>query len=803
MFGFDLPLPTGGGFMSINHCDTCNHRKQCKVLTLSKLKDKILYVSASDVLDLWQIRQLHREAFPSEVGMEFLKLTKRLGECQQNFIALLQKDKPLMTVALGDAAIKWLYEPTGVAHIKYVSFSNLQGLATPVQEYGLWFFAITSDFLREHWLPRILKEQLNRIKAPFPKITEDITLIEKEIEAISLLERIITDKPTIAFDYETTGIKPEFQGHRIITVSLALRTGNKLTSYAFPYFGTSGDFTSLWAKILADKEIPKICQNAGFEAMWSLKRCGVKLEGVIWDTMVASHCTHNMTPKGLEFRAFAHLGARPYSQVVNNDLKSKENQGANGLNELARIPENTAPKSLLRYNALDSFYTYKLYEFQRAYLEDTPHLLRGAEFFMQVGLTLSHITSNGINVDLEAMEESKTTLAKEVWELEQEIDKIARAEGWLSVMPFNSDKQAHLEALLYSGRYTKPETSPFAKESLEHINNPIIQPILKYRELSKLLNTYLGQIERETNPITSTIHPMYSITSVDTFRTSSQNPNFQNIPVRSEAGKKYIRSLFKPSEGNILVEWDYSSVEVGVGCCYHKDPQMVEYLLNEDADMHADTACDLFKIPRTKVTPRMRRIAKNSFVFPIFYGASSKSIAPNIWNSLSVDELLVLQDSKLDKRHAFFKHIAQYEKDFWGKRFGAYGRWRNALQDELNAIGYIEQFTGFRCHAPMTFTQLVNRPVQGSAAHTLLWTLSKVTPLIEGLSGRSRIIGQIHDSMLGDVHPDEFEQIHKLVLMWGTERVRRRFPELYLPLRIDAQVSEVNGTWAEMKDYEP
>jgi DNA polymerase I-like protein with 3'-5' exonuclease and polymerase domains len=149
----------------------------------------------------------------------------------------------------------------------------------------------------------------------------------------------------------------------------------------------------------------------------------------------------------------------------------------------------------------------------------------------------------------------------------------------------------------------------------------------------------------------------------------------------------------------------------------------------------------------------------------------------------------------------FRLHCKKVDAKIWEERFGVYGAWKRSTFNEYKRTGYIELKTGFRCLGPLKYTEAINLHVQGSSAHLLFWTLLKTAPLIRGISGRSNIVCTIHDAVVIDAHPDEVDAVVRMVLDYGTQKVREHWPWITMPLRMEAEVSEVDGSWAKMKPY--
>jgi len=350
------------------------------------------------------------------------------------------------------------------------------------------------------------------------------------------------------------------------------------------------------------------------------------------------------------------------------------------------------------------------------------------------------------------------------------------------------------------------------KESLSRlgIGIPEINEIfLPLRALKKIRGTYLSQFIREADP-EGRIHPTFSLHVVKTYRSSSEGPNFQNNPVRDELSKKIVRKCFLPSRGNRLLEVDYSGIEVKVSACYHKDPTMLEYLHDKTKDMHRDCASDCYLLPVDEVTKIIRYCGKNKFVFPQFYGDYYGNCARNLWESIDQYELKTSHDVPLRKHlrskkirsySDFENHIKEVERHFWEERFRVYGEWKKRWWRKYLARGYFDTYTGFRCQGVLERNQAINFPIQGSAFHCLLWSLIMIDEWLRETGKKSRIVGQIHDSILFDVVPEEFDELLENVNRIMTKELTKTWSDwIIVPIEIEADACEIDQSWYYKKE---
>jgi len=288
---------------------------------------------------------------------------------------------------------------------------------------------------------------------------------------------------------------------------------------------------------------------------------------------------------------------------------------------------------------------------------------------------------------------------------------------------------------------------------------------------------------------------------------SSSMPNFQNIPVRNELAKKVTRSGIIPSPGNMLCEVDYGSIEVRIAACFTKDPVLVKYINNPDSCMHRDQAKKIFKMSTDQVmksvdggSTNLRFYTKNQFVFPEFYGSWYKACASNIWENcfgFSIDGVSVKDHIGMTYAQ-FEKHVKSIEDEFW-KRFKVFKKWQEATIKNYYKTGYVNLLFGHRRGGYLSHNKIINTPIQGTAFHLLLWSLTRVNEISKEENWKTKIIGQIHDSIIFDLDPSEQDHVFKVVKKVMCEDVRKANSWIIVPLDVDFEVTPVDGSWY-MKD---
>lgn len=729
----------------------------------------------------------------------------QISVCRARLLKIIEEKSPRIILTLGASAVRAVIGHKLTGRLNGVANTAFYGERIPDQEYKAWIIPSyhPAYLLRNEQdivLFRIWKRHLKSVLELLPKkipeydYTSRIQITEDAEQAREWLKEIKKTDKLIAFDYETTGIKPHRAGHKIVCASVASERG----AFAFPFF-PDPVFLKLWKSIITDSSIGKIAHKLDFENGWTKVFCGYFIAGWAWDTCLATHCLNSQKPVSLKFLVYTNFGIIGYDDPVDKYITGlRAGDDSKSANRFNRIEEAPA-RDLLFYNAADSLFSFDLYNIQTVKMGDIQR--KGFDFFLSGAEALSKVQQEGWCIDSGWLGEQRTRLGKRMDKLESAILKSREAIIWKSSefkeLNFNSNPQ--LDKLLYKYLgHARPDGPRTDEKAIQKISGEFCTNIVKYRKIKKLRDTYLAQYEREH--VNSIIYPFFNLHTVSTFRSSSDSPNFQNVPKRDEMAKTAVRSLIRPRPGNRIIEYDYKSLEVCISACYHRDPNMIKYIQDPSTDMHRDTCFDLFFRGPDDYTKAERHAAKNGFVFPAFYGSTTDNIAPAIWEMISEDMREHLRKNGIKTLNQFSRHVSKIEEKFWGERFRVYSQWKRKVYREYEGQGYIELHTGFRCYGPLKYTEATNYAIQGSAFHCLLQALTWSQDTIKKISGRSAIIGQIHDSIIADVHPEDERAVDQIINENSTRRLRREWPWIIVPLKIEKERSAVDGSWDEMEE---
>ena len=449
----------------------------------------------------------------------------------------------------------------------------------------------------------------------------------------------------------------------------------------------------------------------------------------------------------------------------------------------------------------------------------TPEAYR---LFHEGSLALARAEREGIRIDTEYCTRKAKQLDYKIAKLEEQLKQTKLYKHWAHIhgAKTNIYSNHQLSNLLYKHLKLSPEKTTDSgqgatdEEALTKLGIPELDLILEARKLLKIKNTYLEGFVREN--VNGYIHPFFHLHLVRTFRSSSSDPNFQNIPKRDKQAMKICRKAIIPRPGHMFLEADYSALEVNISECYHKDPVMKKYLLDKSTDMHGDMAKQIFMLDElNKKLPAhatLRQAAKNGFVFPQFYGDYYGNNAEGLcaWIKLprtkwKDGEGLEMPDGSTISTHLrqhgiksfdqFVEHLKHVEDDFWNRRFKVYNQWRKQQVSQYHKLGYLHTHTGFTCSGLMRKNEIVNYPIQGSAFHCLLFTFIELDKISHAEKWKTKLVGQIHDSIVLDTHPDELEHVKKTLHNIVSKTLREAWDWIIVPLEIEIEEYDVDAPW--------
>jgi len=585
------------------------------------------------------------------------------------------------------------------------------------------------------------------------------------------LEQLMGELETaqdLAIEVETTGEKTEMADLVGIAVS-----PSRSKAFYIPV-GHQGlnqppqlplnQVTARLKSILGNASIGKIAYN-GKHVMAVLAGCGLKLENLNFDPMLAAYLLGGKS-LGLKALAFNKLGVEIATPAELTGTGKKQSSLA--LLEANRVAGYACASVDVIWSLKESLET----ELRKQGLW---------QLFTEVEMALIPVLvameKNGILLDTNLLREMSLELGQQLLKLEKEIYSSVGHQFNIN-SPQQLGKVLFGELKLPQSRKTKTgySTEASVMEALRGVH-PVIELILKYRQLSKLKSTYVDALPALINHKTGRVHTNFNQTGTATGRLSSSDPNLQNIPIRGETGNKIRRTIIAPP-GAYLLSADYSQIDLRALAHLSQDPGLIAAFA-EDEDIHAMTASKLFGIPGDEVTPDMRRNAK-TVNFGVVYGMSDYGLE---------------QATNLSREEAA-QFIALYFEKYPGVK-----EYLKATKERARKLGYVQTVMGRRRFLPEINSSnrmvreaaermAINAPVQGSSADIIKIAMINLHREMERRKLKSKMLLQIHDELLFEVPEEEVEEMKSLV----AELMPHAF-ELCVPVKIDIKQGR---NWGEM-----
>jgi len=837
-------------------CDECGLFRTCKTPKMSytgngKKKTLIIAEAPGEEEDLQGIQligqagQLLRTCLKNlklDLDNDFWKLNsvncrppknrkptkKEIQYCKPNVEKVIKELKPSFIWLMGGVAIDSFFLELFSGE---QSISKWRRYLIPFHKYNCWVIPMYHpsyiNRVKDPKLQMVFENDLQYaasclnlerpVQIDYDSKVKKLTNFSEVMEELDKLNKA----ETMFFDYETSSLNPYNGNQKIWSVSFAT---NSEEAFAFPlhYPGAWGEvelfaIEKMWQAVLENPEVKKSAHHLKFEDKWGRGVLKTKTQGWEWCTMTTQHILDDRPETtGLKFQVFARYGILDYEKDVQKYLQETDE---NGWNLFSKCP---LPK-LLQYGGLDSLFGYQLLEAQKAEIKQKKVLQKGNSLFLEGLQTLCDIEENGIGANQEYYKQEYENLSNKIKSIELLLYKCPEAAIFKNHTghQLNLKSTKDLNLLLYDllnlipTKFTDKGKNSVDFESLNLIQTDFTRNLIVYRKLLKTRDTYLAQFLREICP-DGRIHPTFNLHFARTFRSSSNNPNFQNIPIRDSEAKKSCRMGLIPSKGNQIAEIDFASLEVRIMACHTNDPVLINYIYDKTTDMHRDQAIDILQLPASEITKELRFHTKNSIVFAFFYGSWYKPCAEGFWKAIKdlktksgVDIYAHLRNKGLDyykvgnplePASPFEQHLQRIETKFWMK-YKVTKEWTEYEENFYLRHGYVELKTGFRRGGYLRRNQITNTPVQGSAFHCLLWSLIELKKDLKKKNLKTKSIGQIHDSIVLDVVPNEAQEIAKMAREIMTVRLRETWDWITVPLDIEIEMTPVDGAWLAKDEY--
>ncbi|TDE54816.1 DNA polymerase I [Flavobacterium sp. GT3P67] len=558
---------------------------------------------------------------------------------------------------------------------------------------------------------------------------------------LRLLLQNLQNQASVCFDTETTGL--DALHAELVGISFSYEKGK---GFYVPFPENQEEAQTLVEKFIPffeNESIEKIGQNLKYD-LKILSNYNVTVKGKLFDTMIAHYLINPDMRHNMDILSETYLKYAPQSIETLIGKKGKNQKSM----------RDVALEEIKEYAVEDADVTLQLKEIFTLELDKTGTKKLFEEIEIPLVKVLADMEKEGIRVDVDFLKSLSKTLDDDIKILEANIYETAGEK-------FNLASPKQLGDVLFDklkiggAKQKKTKTGQYAtgEEILSYLasENPIVKDILDWRQLVKLQNTYVEALPNQVDKITNRIHTDYMQTVAATGRLSSNNPNLQNIPIRTERGRQIRKAFVARDENYTLVSADYSQIELRVIAALSGEENMIKAFQNHE-DIHKSTASKVFNVPLEEVTREQRSHAK-TVNFGIIYGVSAFGLSNQ--TSLSRSESAALIE-------AYYK---------------TYPRLKSYIQEQIDFArdnGYVQTILGRRRYLKDINSQnaivrggaernAVNAPIQGSAADIIKIAMINIHEKLTSENWKSKMLLQVHDELVFDVHNSELEKIKPMI----------------------------------------
>lgn len=585
-------------------------------------------------------------------------------------------------------------------------------------------------------------------------------LVDNEKELKALTDQL-QKAERFCFDTETTSLQAVEA--ELVGIAFAFEPGK---AYYLPVPEGEEEAKKAVAPVkgfLEDDQKEKIGQNLKYDIM-VLKNVDIHVGGHFWDTMLMHYLLEPGLRHNMDYLAESYLNYKPKSieDLIGKKSKKKK-QGS-----MRDVPLD----QVVEYAGEDADITLRLYTYLRPELESEKGLF---ELYHKVEEPLIQVLADmeyeGIRLDTDFLKQYATELQEQLTEVEKQIYE-------LSGTQFNISSPKQVGEILfdklqipYRWKKTKSGQYSTSEEKLDELRDKheIIPLILKHRMMRKLLSTYVEPLPQLVSQKTGRVHTHFNQALTATGRLSSNNPNVQNIPIRTPEGRKVRKAFVPRDENHVLLAADYSQIELRIMAVVSKDEKMMD-AFNNDLDIHTATAANVFGVPMDEVTKEQRRRAK-TVNFSIIYGAGATNLSQQLDISRSEASELI---------------------DQYFRQYGGIKDYMDRVVQEARELGYVETRLGRKrelrdINSKSSLARgnaermAINTPIQGTAADMIKIAMRRVyDQLIEG-GYKTDLLMQVHDELVFDVPKGELEAIQLLV----KEEMQQVMPDFEVPIIVE------------------
>nr|WP_294925784.1 DNA polymerase I [uncultured Flavobacterium sp.] len=558
---------------------------------------------------------------------------------------------------------------------------------------------------------------------------------------IKLLLQNLQKQTSVCFDTETTSL--DALNAELVGISFSYEKGK---GYYVPFPESQEDAQILIEKFrpfFENEEIEKIGQNLKYD-LKILSNYGVTVKGKLFDTMIAHYLINPDMRHNMDILAETYLKYSP---------KSIETLiGKKGKNQISM--RDVALEDIKEYAAEDADVTLQLKEIFTTELDKTETKKLFDEIEIPLVSVLADMETEGIRLDVEFLKSMSTEMEVEIKTLEENIYETAGEK-------FNLASPKQLGDVLFDklkiggAKQKKTKTGQYAtgEEVLTYLanDNPIVKEILDWRQMVKLQSTYILALPEQVDKKTLRVHTDYMQTVAATGRLSSNNPNLQNIPIRTERGRQIRKAFVARDENHTLISADYSQIELRIIAALSGEENMIK-AFQDGEDIHKATAAKVFNVPLDEVSREQRSNAK-TVNFGIIYGVSAFGLSNQ--TSLSRSESAALIE-------AYYKTYPRL-KSYISEQI-EFAREKGYVQTILGRRRYLKDINSANAVVRSAAERnAVNAPIQGSAADVIKIAMINIHKKLKEENWKSKMLLQVHDELVFDVHNDELEKIQPMI----------------------------------------
>lgn len=575
--------------------------------------------------------------------------------------------------------------------------------------------------------------------------------------ATELFLKSLMQQSSVCLDTETTSLDP--LEAELVGIAFCWEAGK---GYYLPVPENRDDAVALLNRLkpfFESEEIEKIGQNLKYDIK-VLKQYGFELKGPLFDTMLAHYLINPDMRHNMDVLSETYLN---YTPVSITDLIGKKGKNQRSMRDVPL-------EKITEYAVEDADVTFQLAQHFRPELEEAGTMKLFKEIEIPLLRVLADMEMEGIRLDKDFLGSLAQALEDDIQKLEKQIYAEAGEE-------FNIGSPKQLGEILFSKmqlvkKPKKTRTGQFstAEDVLSDLakDHKIIRDVLEYRGLTKLKSTYIDALPNQISPVTGRVHTDYMQTVAATGRLSSNNPNLQNIPIRTERGRQVRKAFVPRDEEHILLAADYSQIELRVIAALSEEDTMIE-AFRKGEDIHASTASRVFNVPIEEVSREQRGNAK-TVNFGIIYGVSAFGLSNQ--TDLSRSEAKELIETYY-KTYPKLRNYISDQVDF--------AREHGYVQTVLGRRRYLKDINGSNAVVRGAAERnAVNAPIQGSAADIIKIAMINIHRKLEEGSYRTKMLLQVHDELVFDVYKPELDQVSHMI----KESMEKAF-ELKVPLDVE------------------